>query len=54
MRFKMIYPARSTFTVCELEAMAHGPVEIVDLAMNSMVMFHNLMFVCQRVFQNDD
>jgi hypothetical protein len=33
-------------TVCELE---HGPVEIVDLPINSMVIFHSFVYVYQRV-----
>ena len=33
-------------TVCELE---NGPVEIVDLPINSMVIFHSFLYVYQRV-----
>ena len=33
-------------TVCELE---HGPVEIVDLPIDSMVIFHSFLYVYQRV-----
>ena len=36
-----------TFTVCDIE---NGPVEIVDFPIISMVIFHSLLYVYQRVF----
>ena len=36
------------------KAMEHGPVEIVDFPINSMVIFHGKMLVHQRVPKNDD
>ena len=42
----MVYPLVMTVTVCELE---NGPVEIVDLPIDSMVMFHSFLYVYQRV-----
>ena len=40
-----------TFTVCELETC---PVETVDFPISSMVIFHGLLYVCQRVWTPSD
>jgi hypothetical protein len=42
----LTYPAWETFTVCDIE---NGPVEIVDLLINSRVIFHSYVNVYQRV-----
>ena len=38
-------------TVCDIE---NGPVEIVDLPINSMVIFHSYVNVYQRVSMDSD
>ena len=41
--------ASGKLTVCELE---NGPVEIADLPINSMVIFHSYVNVYQRVIDH--